>query len=170
MYRKKSLGHFILLALEKTIDGYVRFDDLINNPGYYAYHGGWEYPLNKSSLAKALKRLRENGFVDFIEDEELTIRLTDRGKEKVILAKLFQDDEEWDGKYRLVIFDVPEKRRLVRDTLRTRLKNWGFVPWQQSVWVSKKNCTDVLRDFIKSVGIEKWVLVVESDNIGGRKF
>jgi len=165
MYRRKSLSSFVLLALEKVVDGTVRMNDFINNPGYYAYWGGWEYPLDKSLLSKTLKRLRENGFVDFIEDEDLAIRLTDRGREKAILEKIMLIDEKWDGRWRIIIFDVPEKRRLARDLLRVRLKSWGFSPWQRSVWVSKKNCTEVLRDYIKKVGIKDWVMVLESDNV-----
>lgn len=165
MYKKKSLSSLILLALEKSVDGYIRFDDFINNPGYYAYYSGWDYPLKKSSFSLALKRLRENGLVDFIDDTQLVLRLTDKGKEKALLSKLLVDEDKWDGKWRIVIFDIPEKRRITRDVLRQKLKSWGFVPWQQSVWVTKKNCAEPLRGFIKKVGIKDWVRVIESDNV-----
>lgn len=165
MYRKKSISNLILLLLEKSVDGYVRFDNLIHNPGFYSHGGGWDYPLKKSELARALKRLRENGFVDFVDDNKLIFRLTDKGKDKAILANLLIEDKKWDGKYRIVIFDIPEKRRVTRDILRAKLKGWGFIPWQQSVWVTKKNCTIPLRTFIKQVGIKDWVRVIESDNV-----
>lgn len=163
---KKNITNFILLALEKAVDGYVRYDDLIHHSYQYAWGGGWDRYLKKASLSQALKRLRENGLVDFIDDEKLIVRLTDYGKEKAVLAKIKFDDQKWDGKWRLVIFDIPEKRRAVRDLLRSKLKQWDFIHLQQSVWASKKDCTKVLRDFIKSVGIEAWVMVVESDNVG----
>lgn len=163
---RKGLSSLILLTLEKTVDGYVRFDDFINNPGLYAYHGGWDYPLNKAAFAKALKRLRENGLVDFLDEKELIMRLTDQGKSQALWAKLKFDKEKWDGKWRLVIWDIPEKRRAARDLLRAKLKELGFKHWQKSVWATKKNCTKLLRDFIKRVGIEDWVMVIESDNVG----
>lgn len=153
------------MALEKVVDGTVRLDDFINKPGYYAYSSGWDYPLKKSELARVLKRLREKGLVDFVGDEELIVRLTSKGKEKALIVQLTVNQKKWDGKYRIVIFDIPEKRRVVRDLLRSRLKFWGFTPWQQSVWVSKKSCTDELRQFIKSIGIKDWVIVIESDNV-----
>lgn len=164
--KRKKVTNLILLALERAIDGYVRFEDFANNPGYYAYGSGFGYPLNKASLAKALKRLREGGFVELIGEKELILRLTDKGKEKAILAQLNSLDETWDGKWRIVIFDVPEKRRSARDLLRHNLKSWGFISWQKSVWVTKKNCTKPLREYIKKLGIEDWVLVIESGNIG----
>lgn len=163
---KKNITNYILLALEKAVDGCVRFEDFIYNPGYYAYGSGWDFPLKKVLLAQAFKRLRENGLVDFVDDEKLLVRLTDQGREKAVLAKIKLDDRKWDGRWRLVIFDVPEKRRQVRDLLRYKLKQWDFIRFQQSVWASKKDCTKVIRNFIKSVGIEDWVMVVESNNIG----
>lgn len=163
---KKNITNFILLALEKAVDGYVRFDDLIHHSKFYAYGSGWDFPLKKASLAQALKRLRENGLVDFIDDEKLMFGLTDQGKEKAVLAKIKLDDQKWDGKWRLVMFDVPEKSRAVRDLLRSKLKQWDFIHLQQSVWGSKKDCVKVLRDFIKSVGIEDWVMVVETNDLG----
>lgn len=165
MYNKKSLGNFILLALEKSVDGYVRFDHLIHKPYLYAYHGWWDRPLKKSALALTIKRLRENGLIDFVDDEKLTIRLTDKGKDKALWTRMKLVDEKWDGKWRIVIWDVPEKRRVARDLLRYKLKSLGFKQLQKSVWVTKKNCTQALRDFIKKIGIKDWVTVIESDNV-----
>ena len=159
----KKVTNFILLVLEKAIDGYIRFEDFT----YHNYRYQYGIPdLKKASLSKALKRLREGGYVELLDDEELIYKLTDKGREKAVLAELQSSGEEWDGKWRIVIFDVPEKRRVVRDLLRHNLKSWGFTPWQQSVWVTKKNCTRALRKYIKNTGIEEWVLIIESDNIG----
>ncbi|MBI2338277.1 hypothetical protein HYU95_03785 [Candidatus Daviesbacteria bacterium] len=160
---KKRITDFVLLALEKSIDGYVRFEDFTYH--HYRYHYGIP-DLKKASLSQALKRLREGGLIELVSDEKLAYRLTDKGRDKAILASLKFSEKDWDGKWRLVIFDVPEKRRAVRDLLRSKLKQWDFVILQQSVWGTKKNCTKALRDFIKGVGIEDWVMVVESDNIG----
>lgn len=141
-------------------------NDFLQKPGYYAYSGGSSYVLKKPSVSKALKRLRESGYVDFVGEDELVLRLTDKGREKALVAKLHSAVGKWDGKWRMVIFDIPEKKRAARDLLRYHLKAWGFTPWQQSVWVSKENCTKPLREYISSIGIEDWVLVVESNNIG----
>lgn len=151
--------------LEKSVDGYVRLEDFLYNPHYYSYGGGWEYPLEKAALSKALKRLRENGFVDLISDQELTLRLTDKGKSEALWTKMKLGDEKWDGKWRLVIWDIPEKRKKVRDLLRYQLKQLGFEKIQNSVWASKKDCTALLKEYIKKIGIEDWVKVLESSSI-----
>lgn len=163
MGTKKSLTSFILLSLEKAIDGYVRFEDFAYH--HYRYHYGIP-ELKKSSLSQALKRLREKGLIDFVSDDKLAYKLTDKGKQKAVWESIKISDEDWDGKWRLVIFDIPEKRRQARNLLRNSLKKWGFTPWQQSLWVTKKNCTKPLREFIKNAGIEDWVIVAESADVG----
>lgn len=163
---RKGWSSYVLLALEKTVDGYIRLEDFLYHPGYYTYGSGWEYPLHKAALAKALKRLRENGLVDFLDEKELVLRLTDEGRSQALWSKLKFDQEKWDGRWRLVIWDIPEKKRAARDLLRAKLKELGFKHWQKSVWATKKNCTKILRDFIKHIGIEDWVMIIESDNVG----
>lgn len=151
--------------LEKSVDGYVRMEDFLYNPHYYAYGSGWDYPLDKSAIVTALKRLRENGFIDFVDDQTLTMRLTDRGMSKALWIKMRLEQEKWDGKWRLVSWDIPESRRKARDLLRHQLKQLGFIKFQNSIWASKKNCTKLLNEYIKKVGIEDWVKVLESSNL-----
>lgn len=165
MKKKKNISNFVLLALEKTIDGCIRMEDFLNNPYYYAYNSGWQYPLKKNSLIITLRRLRENGLIDFVDDKTLLFRLTDSGKDKALWIKMKEEDQKWDGKWRFIIWDIPEKRREVRSVLRNKLKELGFQQFQKSVWGTKKNCTKILKDFIKQIGIKDWVMVIESEDI-----
>lgn len=156
----------VLLALEKAVDGYVRLEDFTYH--HYRYHYGIP-ELKKAALSQALKRLREKGYIEKVPDSrdesKIIFKLTNLGKEFLLLTK--SDAEiEWDGKWRVVVFDIPESKRTIRNILRSRLKLWNFTPWQQSVWASKKNITNKLRGLIKELGIEDWVLVIESDNVG----
>lgn len=162
MYKKNSLGDLVLLALEKTADGYVALEDFIYHPMLVGRD------LKKSRLALSLKRLRERGLIEQSEDKDagrIIYQLTKAGRD-FILLDLPEDQIEWDGKWRLVIFDIPENKRAVRTILRGRLKLWGFKRWQQSVWASKKNVTAKLRQLVRDLKIENWVLVIESDNVG----
>ncbi len=165
MGKKESIGKLVLLALEKAVDGYVRLEDFAYH--HYRYHYGAP-ELKKASLAQALKRLREKGFIEQATEKDagkIILRLTEAGREFLLFSKP-EDEIKWDGKWRIVVFDVPESKRLVRDVLRRRLKMWDFKLWQKSVWASKKNVTDKLRSLIKELDIGDWVLVIESDNVG----
>ncbi len=161
--KRKSLTNLILLTIEKSIDGYIRFENFAYHPYRYKYG----YPeLKKAYLAKALKRLREDGLIELVSNDELIFRLTDKGKDKVLWEGIKNANKKWDGKWRIVVWDVPEKRRPARDLLRFKLKQLGFIQWQKSMWATKIDCTKALRDFIRQVGIEDWVMVIESNNIG----
>lgn len=155
--RKNSLSYFILLALEKSIDGYLTFEN-------FAYHPLWiERNIKKSELSQALKRLREKGYIekDETNTNEIIFKLVDLGRD----ALGVETDEEWDGKWRIVIFDIPEQKRVIRNLFRRRLKDWEFRRWQQSVWVTKRNITTKLRLLIQDLKIEDWIAVIESEDI-----
>src|SRR3989338_1443644 len=101
---KRMITDFVLLSLEKSIDGYIRFEDFAYH--HYRYHYGIP-ELKKASLAQALKRLREGGLIELVSDEKLAYRLTDKAREKEVLASLKFSEKEWDGQWRLVMFDIP---------------------------------------------------------------
>ncbi len=160
---KGKLSQSILLALEKTVDGYIRLEDFLYNTHIYAK--GYDRPLKKSELSQALKRLRERGLLeqDFIDESKIIFKLTELGRD-VLGVKTF-NELDWDGNWRVVIFDIPEEKRRIRDQFRRKLKHWGFKNWQQSVWVSKADVTDKLRALIEELGIGQWVAVFESGNV-----
>lgn len=155
----------ILLALEKAVDGAVVFADFYDNPRRFVWYGPrYDYP--KSTLSAAIARLRKKGLVEkVVYEDRVILRLTKSGWDWLIKHKI-EDQIEWDGIWRLVIFDIPEKHKRVRETLRRRLKGWGFNPWQKSVWASKKPLTNILRSLVEELGVGDWVLIIESSNVG----
>ena len=164
MGSKLSIADILLISLEKTIDGYLQIEDFLYNPHLYRY--GYPREIKKSSLMKTIKRLREKGAVECINEDMLIIKLTEFGRNKAFMAKIKTfNEKDWDGKWRLVSYDIPEKKRAVRDLLRYRLKEFGFTKLQNSVWKSKIDCAVQLRMFIDDMGIGKWVKVIESNDL-----
>lgn len=158
--KKKGLSETILFGLEMVVDGYVVLEDFLYNPGFYV-SGMRELP--KSELSQAIKRLRERGLIETkLNQNEILIKLSQAGKESIRFNKVI--NEPWDGKWRIVIFDIPETHKSVRNLFRRRLKDWEFRIFQKSVWISKLNMTKELRQFIKKLGIERWVSVIESND------
>ena len=99
---------------------------------------------------------------------EVLVKLTNKGKNQLAIERALNSDK-WDGKFRVVIFDIPEKNRKVRDVLRRKLKEWGFKYLQKSLWVSKKDIADPMREFIKELGVEKWVNVLVCVDLGSAR-
>lgn len=162
---RDKLKDIILVTLETAVDGSVVLADFLSDTRRFGREGPrMEYP--KSTLAAAIGRLRKKGYVEkSIDEDKVILRLTEAGREWLFFNKS-DDLIKWDGIWRLVIFDIPEKHARVRDILRRRLKEWGFNIWQKSVWASKKPLTDHLRKLVKDLGIEDWVLIIESTNAG----
>lgn len=159
---KGSLSDLILLSLEKAVDGYVRLEDFLYNTHIYAK--GYERPLKKSAISQALKRLRERDLIEQILDSgDLMYKLSAAGQELLYFQK--DDEKTWDGKWRIIIFDIPENQRHIRRILRGKLKEWGFMPWQKSVWATKRNIMDKLKKLIEELNVNEWIALIESDNV-----
>lgn len=166
MKKIPSAAGMILTVLEKTVDGYVRFEDFVSNTHIYA--AGYERPLKKSSFAKAIKRVKERGLVELIEGDKF-IKLSQEGKNEAEWVKIKSAGESKEGEWTIVIFDIPERKRQARDLLREKLKQCGFVHWQKSVWASRKDCLTYFRNFIKNMGLDNWVMVIKSTDVGWTK-
>lgn len=158
---KGSLSDIILLTLEKTAEGMLYLEEFTYSGQMRALKG---LPPKKqdTTLVMAIRRLRAKRLVETENDKDgnIILRLTSVGNEYLNSKK----NAVWDGKYRIVIWDIPENKRTLRNLLRRKIKDWGFVPWQKSVLVSKRDVTVPLRSLINDLGIEKWVSVIESED------
>lgn len=100
--------------------------------------------INQQTFARSIKRLSEEKLFEEkrMTDGSLKLMLTVKGKRQAGILSLmssslnFKKSKHWDGKWRLVIFDIPEKDRIFRDILRSHLQELGFYKLQNSVFVS----------------------------------
>jgi DNA-binding transcriptional regulator PaaX len=94
---------------------------------------------NRRSFRNALERLKKRGLIlsERQENGRIAFYLSDNGEKlsKRIALKLeLSKTRPWDGKWRLLIFDIPEKTRAKRDFFRRELRSFGFYQLQKSVW------------------------------------
>ena len=88
--------------------------------------------------------------------------LTPRGREKALKVRIFAKDDKSarkrkDGKWIMVIFDVPESKRRYRDELRKILYALGFQKFQKSVWVCPNDVLQRLEDAIRIYNLDYYV-------------
>ena len=76
---------------------------------------------------------------------------------------------KWDRKWRVIIFDIPEKKRKIRDQIRILFKSAGFYLLQDSVWVYPYDCEDVLTLLKSDLGVGKNILYLIVDEIENDK-
>ena len=83
-------------------------------------------------------KLRRRGVVEISrKNDRRFIKLTRKGELEILLEKSkVKKTQKWDGKWRLVIFDIPESSREKRDHLRYLLKQNKFCKLQASVFIS----------------------------------
>lgn len=77
--------------------------------------------------------------------------------------------KKWDRKWRIIIFDIPERKRLSRDRIRSVFQTAGFYRLQNSVWVYPFDCEDTIGLLKTDFGVGKDVLYVIADEIENDK-
>jgi|SRR3989338_2897806 len=118
----------------------------------------------KETLNRSRDRLIKLGLVAYRGN---LLGLTPKGES--ILRRLELSDfkqkkpRRWDGKWRVLIFDIPEKRKHLRDQIRRTLILMEFVRLQDSVWIYPYDCEDIITllkaDF--QIGKDMLYMIVE---------
>ena len=135
--------------------------------------GEWwaEHEAERRRIREALGRLRRRRMVEFdVHGGEEFLKVTEQGRrylrkfdfEELKLLK----PRRWDGKWRIIVFDVPEKVAEKRKLFQRKLREVGFHQLQKSVWVYPYECRDEA-DFMASFAeVDPYVLYFESDSLG----
>ena len=111
--------------------------------------------FNESYLRRTVRRMQKEKLVKIIEREgEQVVELTKQGKRRIIKYSLdtlsIKKPSSWDGRWRLVLYDVPHRRKALRDIFRQALKGLGVYQLQESVWLYPHPCEQqitFLREF-----------------------
>ena len=99
----------------------------------------------KESINISKNRLIKRGMIELKNGE---LRITQRGRLYLLKRTFYKNKErkkeKWDGEWRVLIFDIPENLRFIRDQIRTTLVAIGFMRLQDSVWIYPYNCEDLV--------------------------
>ena len=127
--------------------------------------------INRRSLEKAISSLYRSKLLSERENPEgsLTMVLTDRGKKRVVTFNIDnmrnKKPKVWDKKWRMVLFDIPERHKPAREALRETLKRLGFYEYQKSVLVYPYPCRDELDYVIEFFNVRPWVRMVVASSL-----
>ena len=107
---------------------------------------------------KILDQLSRQKYVTIQKQgDAVTVIITKRGMRRALTYQLdsmtLVHQKRWDGKWRVVIFDVPEKYKGLRDMFRMRMRQLGLFPLQESVYVSPYPCFDEVEFLRELYGI-----------------
>ncbi len=129
--------------------------------------------VNRRSFNYSIKKLSQDKLIKEkkLADGSFKLVLTEEGK--IAASKLnllggsvdFKKQKKWDKKWRIVIFDIPEKDRVFRDILREHLFTLEFYKLQQSVFISPHPYEKSILELIRLYSASKYVRVITATKV-----
>ncbi len=114
----------------------------------------FDLTLNRKT-GTTFKKLVKEGLIQ--EPAESTIetpvyKLTEQGFTDIALTfPAFRfTKSQWDGVWRILSYEIPEKKRELRDRLRREVSSWGLGPWHRSFWVTPHPIISSLQQLVSS--------------------
>jgi DNA-binding transcriptional regulator PaaX len=132
-----------------------------------------KYPPKK--VYDTFYRLRERGFIDFYyKGNQIFFTLTEKGKKKAGWLNIdnlkINKAKKWDGKWRILSFDIIELKRNYREALRGKLISLGFKLFQKSAWIIPYECSKEIKIIKDFFGLnDKEIKLITAIDIGEDK-
>ncbi len=157
------------IARNSLID-VAHITDFILGPKYDIYRKRFQ----KSYIKRRFNQMLDQKLIVWEKESGKNhVRLTKAGETKLQEYELgelkIERPKRWDGKWRLVIFDIHERRRRARDLLRLQLQELGLIRLQNSVWIYPYDCSEIIILFKADAMLGKDILyltVEELENDG----
>lgn len=121
----------------------------------------------RNRYMRSLLMLNRRGMLKIIRDVERgnSLQLTRRGNREArrvsFLDMHIDRPKKWDGIWRMVMFDIPQKRRGARAVFRKKLRDLGFLPYQKSVFVFPFPCEREVRFAAEYLSMQPYVQYIE---------
>ena len=125
------------------------------------------YP--KKKIANSLAYLKRERLIEIVEEKngKMLVRLTNKGKKRLAEYSIdmveIKKPEKWDGKWRVLMFDIPahpKKYHYARETLRNKIKEIGFFQIQKSVWAYPYECEDELLFIAEVFKVQQYIEIL----------
>ena len=127
--------------------------------------------FSEGQIRNSMNHLRRKRLIEYVSDKngKVTVRITQKGKTRlrVFDIELMKIDKpkRWDGKWRLVMFDIPMRFTKGREALRFHLKDLNFFQFQKSAWIYPYPCEDEIIFIADFFGVGKYVEVLIVDSV-----
>lgn len=114
----------------------------------------------KKQFSQLVYHLKSKGYIKIKNlEQKQGIILTPKGAEKVLRIKFKMMDKKSrkDGKWQMIIFDIPESKRHLRKLLRENLYLLGYKMLQQSVWMCPYNVLKETEGVLRKYLLDRYV-------------
>lgn len=171
--RKKNIQVALVAAL--CVSGFIVWSAMAPNTLQLLKHLEKSDRFLKYRIKSAAGRLVAKGQACWVSrDGKTYLEITEKGKAEFALERskaglLASKPRRWDGRWRIVAFDVPERMRRTRDVLRAVMRDVGFVRMQDSVWVYPYDCEDFIALLKARLRTGRSILYVIADQVEADK-
>jgi len=125
---------------------------------------------NEQAVRAAVSRMSKQGWVQSERRGNKSFySLTERGKVRMEEAsrRIYKEPTPpWDGKWWLLLYNIPEEKRHLRDKLREELVWSGFGPLSNSCWITPNNLEKEMNVMIEKYDIQNYVNLFHADHVG----
>lgn len=169
-HSKGEIAKEILKGL--ALGGFIAASFVLPNlPQVFSFFG-IKSSRERFKLNRALHNLQRQKLIDIYEKgDDMVMEITEKGEKRILKYKFdemrIERPKKWDGYWRLIIFDIPEKHKRARSALAGKLKDMGFYPLQKSVFVCPFECRDEVDFICEFFSVRKFIrylLVKEIDD------
>jgi len=148
---------------------------LINT--FWKEENEWEKwkQFNLGYLLQTLRRLQKQKLVEIKDiNGKQRITITQKGKTKILEYAVdeleISNPKTWDKKWRVIIYDIPNRKKYLQELIREALRNLGFLAIQESVYITPYPCykeIEFLREYYHVSPYIKHLLVdkLEDDSV-----
>lgn len=120
-----------------------------------------EFGHNEQSVRVAVSRMMKQGWIDSEKKGNKSYYfLTHRGETRMEEAavRIFKlNPNDWDGKWRMLMYTIPEEKRQIRDELRKELLWSGFGSFSNGCWISPNDLEKEVNLLIEKYEIQSYV-------------
>ena len=129
----------------------------------------YEKERNRKRFTWLIYRLKQEGYLKTLKiKNNSAILITPKGLDRVFKTKLklIERKPRKDGKWQMVLFDIPETKRRSRDLFRVALRYLGYQKLQKSIWVCQYDVLKETKDLIKRYNLKEYVELLLIQKIG----
>ena len=142
-----------------TIFSYRKMKEYCH-PSLYELRQQHKRRKTKQEFSQLVYYLKKKGYIKIKNlEQNKGVVLTKKGEEKVlrIKFKIRKKEERSDKKWQMIIFDIPEKKRHLRDLLRDKLYLLEYKMLQQSIWVCPYNVAKETEFILRKYSLDPYV-------------
>lgn len=160
----------LLLRLANLLDVAEEIRDPLGlvSLSYKSMYGWIPRKYRRHNFHQLVSRSLKTQLIEKVEKGgEVYMRITSEGRKTIKrdFPMLSFQNKPWDRKWRIVMFDIEEIKKVVRDRLRRKLKELGFGMLQKSVFISPHNIMKDFLEFCESAGIKQYLYFLETENL-----